>query len=97
MAFNIPVEMHAASSFVTYYRMLLNCGLAEGAPGSMKFPNDVREVVTALHRVLAGGKVTITVTRPGNTAEFDAMETLLKNAEDEINALNVGGYTVLWP
>jgi hypothetical protein len=97
MAFNIPVEMRAASSFVAYYRKLLNGGLAEGAPGSMKFPADVREVVTALHRVLAGGKVTITVTRPGSTTEFDTMEALLKNAEDEINALNTGGYYVLWP
>lgn len=97
MAFNIPVEMRAASSFVTYYRMLLNCGLAEGTPGSMKFPSDVREIVTALHRVLAGGKVTITVTRPGSSTEFDAMETLLKNAEDEINALNSTSYYVLWP
>jgi hypothetical protein len=60
----VPVTM--AEGAREYLYRLVDLGVIEGPLGEMQPPPEILKIVEALHHVLAGGKVEIEVSDPGN-------------------------------
>ena len=64
-----------------YLELLETYGLLDGEPGQERVPDSVREVLNALHHVLAGGNVSVDVRTDGASSIVDELDTALTDAE----------------
>jgi hypothetical protein len=65
-----------------YLEALESYGLLEGEQGGeQRLPDSVREVLNALHHVLAGGTVSIEIQSDGTSSVVEELGTALQNAE----------------
>ena len=72
-----------------YISNLESLGLLAGEPGGQQLAAETREVLTALHHVLAGGQVDVQVVSPGTASVVEDLDGQLDQALDETNNLNV--------
>ena len=57
-----------------YLNLLLAKGLVEGVGAHATFDTQARQILSALHHILAGGQVEIHLTTPGAREAYDALE-----------------------
>ena len=81
-AYNFNATSHA------YLARLLELGAVEGAMGEMKLAPNVATLIDALHHVLAGGEVAVSVVQPGNAAVVADLSRQLVAGTDEANKAN---------
>jgi hypothetical protein len=60
-----PETVPVAPATKTYLEALEGNGVLQGEPGEQSPPNDVSEIVHALHVVLAGGSVNVQIVSQG--------------------------------
>jgi hypothetical protein len=82
---------------LAYFESLASHGLMlVNSQGKGDFSPAAKNLVIALHEVLAGGEVQISVQIPGDEIQKNELNLRLKKALDSINAVastDVGGYT----
>ena len=78
-----PQRITDAPSSRAYLETVEKLGLLEGEPGVQEIKGSAQPVLEALHHVLGGGTVSITVETPGDRAVVDKLDTLLKKAMEE--------------
>lgn len=73
-----------------YQTLLIRLGLLQGQPGEYVVNASARVLISALHRVLAGGEVRVEVTEPGLEPmyeqlerEFEQFMMVFNDADDE--------------
>ena len=66
--------MNTTQNNVDYMQRLVALGLMEGIPGDQKINANVTELFNALHHVLAGGEVKVTIEKEGNPAIVAELE-----------------------
>ena len=66
----------------SYMSSLVDQGLLEGVGAGASIDAKAREVLSALHHVLAGGEVHIDVTIPGAREDYTALERKCDDAGD---------------
>jgi hypothetical protein len=72
-----------------YIVQLEELGLLAGDPGDQQMTAETREVLSALHHVLAGGQVNIEVVSAGTASVVEDLDGQLDQAVLETNHLNV--------
>jgi hypothetical protein len=82
IGYQVTTSMH------DYLERLIDLGLVEGAIGAIDLKPEVRPLIEALHHVLAGGTVNVTVTQPGNSQVVNDLGTDLKTATSDTNTVN---------
>ena len=88
--------VNLASSTHKYLLRTLELGVLEGALGKMNINPSLRPVIEALHHVLAGGKVELHVTQPGNPDIRKELQNHFKQGIQEANAINRrAGYRII--
>ena len=87
-----PQNITVAPSSRAYLESVEKLGLLEGGPGRQEINGSALPVLNALHHVLGGGTVSITVEEPGNETVVDKLDTLLKEAMEETRKQPDGGY-----
>jgi hypothetical protein len=89
------VAYPVASSIHAYFARLLGLGAIDGGLGEHALTPDVRELVTAIHRVLAGGRVRRDVEQRGNMDIFNGLERLFEQGQNDANEIDqAAGYYV---
>lgn len=89
------VAYPVASSIHAYFARLLGLGAIDGGLGEHELAPDVRELVIAIHHVLAGGKVRCDVEQRGSMDIFNDLERLFEQGQNEANEINnAAGYYV---
>jgi hypothetical protein len=89
------VAYPVASSIHAYFARLLGLGAIDGGLGEHALTPDVRERVTAIHRVLAGGRVRRDVEQRGNMDIFNGLERLFEQGQNDANEIDqAAGYYV---
>lgn len=84
-----------AASIYAYFKRILELGAIDGGIGEHALREDVRELVTALHHVLAGGKVTLDIEQRGHMDIFNELEKLFEAGQNDANEINeAAGYYV---
>lgn len=83
---NIPVAPAAKN----YLETIARYGMLEGEIGDRVVDRDVGTVLNALHHVLAGGSVSVSVDTPGAEAVVDELDRVLQGAVVETNQLGPG-------
>jgi hypothetical protein len=82
---------------LAYFESLASHGLMMvDSQGKGDFSPAAKNLVTALHEVLAGGEVQISVQIPGDSNQKTELDLCLQKALDSINAVAcgyAGGYT----
>ncbi len=68
-----------------YLEYLLENTLLEGEPGQQYLKSSATPVLHALHQVLGGGTVSVTVDTPGSETVVHDLDDLLEAARDEWN------------
>lgn len=66
--------MNTTQNNVDYMQRLEALGLMEGIPGDQKINANVTVLFNALHHVLAGGEVKVTIEKEGNPAIVAELE-----------------------
>ena len=66
--------MNTTQNNVDYMQRLEALGLMEGIPGDQKINANVTSLFNALHHVLAGGEVKVTIEKEGNPAIVAELE-----------------------
>ena len=90
------VTRETTSNAYAYQMRLLQLGAVEGALGSLAINPDLKPVIEALHHVLAGGTVEITITQAGNRAIVEELNRRVERATTEVNAISKKSeYTLL--
>ncbi len=82
------VAYNLASQTYEYMMRAINLGVFEGSIGQMKFTPPVQGIIDALHTVLAGGAVEITVTQRGNPDILNELNNRIRASMDEANEIN---------
>jgi hypothetical protein len=72
-----------------YLARLVELGLYEGKRGDLALSSTLAPLVHALHHVLAGGEVQVTVIRPGHAGAVEDLQRRLACATVEANALSL--------
>src|SRR5215203_7361380 len=80
-----PQNIAVTPSSRDYLGKFAQSGLLEGERGQQEIPDDVKPVLEALHHVLGGGKVSITIDSPGDAAVVEELNGMLNKAKDEYN------------
>ena len=84
-----------ATSIHAYFGRILGLGAIDGNLGEQALTPEVRELVTAIHHVLAGGKVSHDVEQRGNMDIFNDLERLFEEGQNDANEINEkAGYYV---
>ena len=90
------VTRETTSNGYAYQMRLLQLGALEGALGNIAVNPDLKPVIEALHQVLAGGAVEITIAQAGNLDIVAELNRRLERATAEVNTLNKKSeYTLL--
>jgi hypothetical protein len=90
------VTRETTSNSYAYQMRLLQLGALEGALGNIAVNPDLKPVIEALHQVLAGGAVEITIAQAGNLDIVAELNRRLERATAEANAINKKSeYTLL--
>ena len=82
------VTRETTSNAYAYQMRLLQLGAVEGALGNLAINPDLRPVIEALHHVLAGGIVEITIAQAGNRDLVEELNRRVERATAEANAIN---------
>ena len=82
---NAPQNIAVTPSARAYLERLEESGLLEGGAGQQDIKGGVQPVLDALHHVLGGGSVSITIDTPGNATVVKDLNTLLVQVKDEWN------------
>jgi hypothetical protein len=82
------VGMNVASSLADYVMRIQELGATEGANGALVITPEVLPVLHALHHVLAGGTVEVSVVQRGNPDIFNELNRRVEQVGREANALN---------
>jgi hypothetical protein len=69
-----------APAGLEYINALRGLGLLQGETGDRQIPGEVREVLGALHHVLAGGRVNIDIPDPGTASIVERLDITLDRA-----------------
>jgi hypothetical protein len=85
-----PENVGVTPSSRVYLERLEEYALLEGEPGQEEIQGDARRALEALHHVLGGGRVSITIDTPGNATVVEELNTLLGSAKDEWNQRPLG-------
>ena len=89
------VSYPLARSSYEYIMRLKDLGALEGALGSMTILPALQPVVEAIHTILAGGAVNITVTQRGNPDIVRELKEMLERGQKDANFINEkSGYYV---
>jgi hypothetical protein len=73
----------------------MGLGALDGDLGNHSLNADVRELVTAIHHVLAGGRVSTDIEQRGHMDIFNELEQLFEVGQVDANAINAAaGYYV---
>ncbi len=88
------VGIQLPPALVQYLAKLMDHGMFVGPIGNQSLAPPVQQLVNALHNVLAGGSITVTVTAPGSPAVVGELNTLLSDGNKDANEINkkVGFY-----
>lgn len=90
------VTRETTSNAYAYQMRLLQLGAIEGALGDLAINPDLKPVIDALHHVLAGGTVEITIAQAGNRDIVEELNRRVERATAEANAINKKSeYTLL--
>ncbi|HCF57544.1 MAG TPA: hypothetical protein DFS52_06070 [Myxococcales bacterium] len=79
------------------FKRLMELGVFEGVPKAMALSTECRPLIEALHHVLAGGKVSVTVESEGAVSVFEDLQDKLAKSVEEANSLNAAGTLVASP
>ena len=71
-----------------YFKRLIELGVFEGIPKEMTLSAECRPLIEALHHVLAGGKVSVTIDTEGAATVFKDLQDKLGKAIADANAAN---------
>ena len=82
---NEPQNIAVTPSAKVYLDRFEEYGLLEGEPGQQEVKGDAQPLFEALHHVLGGGKVSITIDTPGNATVVEELNTLLGHVRGEWN------------
>ena len=82
-----PQNIAVTASSRDYLEKFAQSGLLEGERGQQEIAAGVKPVLEALHHVLGGGKVSITIDSPGDAAVVEELNDVLYKATDEYNHL----------
>ena len=89
--------MPAVSSISAWVNRCIELGAIEGTVGSQGLESNVDDLVRAMHHVLAGGTVTVTVNTAGTTEVVDELNLLLDEGITEANRINDDSGTHVFP
>jgi hypothetical protein len=90
------MNVNISSSSYGYLQRLWELGAIEGIPGSTRIVEDLLPVVDALHQVLAGGKVRVTIEQTGTADVLDDLKQRLAMSIKETNIINEkAGYAAI--
>ncbi|SRR5712692_9069529 len=83
------VSITISSGAHDYLTRLLDLGALEGSSlGTMDVNERVKPLFNAIHHVLAGGEVKITIPKKGTKSTVDKLDKLQRQARKEANAIN---------
>jgi hypothetical protein len=86
---------HTAAKLYQYVQRLVELGASEGGFGKVDISPSVKPINEAFHHVLAGGKVTVILERPGDPTIVDELDTLIEDGYAEANRINKqAGYRI---
>ena len=74
-----------AASIYTYFKRVIDLGPIDGGLGEHALREDVRELVTALHHVLAGGTAKVDIEQRGSMDIFNELEKLFEAGQNDAN------------
>jgi hypothetical protein len=83
-----PISYTIPLAALEYILRMNDLGLIEGAIGDQKLNPDVDPIISALHNVLAGGEVQVTITRKGNPDIVRRLGAMLAEANAASNQIN---------
>lgn len=88
--------MNTTQNNVDYMQRLEALGLMEGIPGDQKINANVTVLFNALHHVLAGGEVKVTIEKEGNPAIVAELENKQRESLKKKNffKLNFSGLNI---
>ena len=82
-----PVQGSMAEDMLAYILALETNGFLEGEPGSHEIPDEVNQILNALHHVLAGGTVVVEIQSEGTPSLVNDLDSLLVSALAQTNHL----------
>jgi len=82
-----PQNIAVTPSSRDYLEKFVDYALLEGEPGQLEVKGDAQIVLEALHHVLGGGTVSISIDTPGNATVVEELNTLLRSAKGECDRL----------
>ena len=83
------IQMDIAPKVLDYVKRVTDLGVMQGSLGQKELNPKLILIRDALHHVLAGGEVAdITFVQQGDQDLVDELNTLMKAAYDESNAIN---------
>ena len=87
----------AVTSISSWVNRCIELGAIEGTVGSQGLESKVDELVRAMHHVLGGGTVTVTVNTSGSKEIVDELDLLLDEGITEANRINDDAGTHVFP
>jgi hypothetical protein len=82
------VQLSLSSALSEYLERVRELGAVESSHGGVELNPTLQPVLQALHHVLAGGEVTVHVTRQGLPDIYEELQERAARAVRETNALN---------
>jgi len=83
------VQVAMTRNAMDYLKRLQELGAVEGVPGQAAVSAEVRPIIEALHHVLAGGKVTVTIQQEGTPVLVNGLGTLLQQTLCDASAMTI--------
>lgn len=81
------VQLSFASSMVEYLRRVQELGAFEGVGSTVELSPRLRPVLEALHHVLAGGEVSVSIAQSGQSVVFQDLHDRMERALQETRQL----------
>jgi hypothetical protein len=82
------LEVKISAEGFDYLQRIFHLGVVFGTPGNMTVNPKVKELIQAIHQVLAGGAVDITITLPGNADLVEELNKRLDVGCEQTSAIN---------
>ena len=93
---NEPQNIAVTPSARAYLERFEELALLEGEPGQQEIMAEAQPLFEALHHVLGGGKVSVTIDSPGDGAVVEDLNTVLGQVKDEWNKRPIGSGKVFF-
>ena len=91
------IGLNLSAATYEYMKRSLDLGLLFGTPGSMTLNPKVKELVEAIHHVLAGGTVETKILLPGHPDVVQELNGKLDHSYQQANQINQqAGHHVIW-